>query len=281
MTEQLDLEAIEARANAATSGPWHMSNTGGDSVWGNPPRALLIFDAPAQKRTDAEFSAAARTDVPALIAEVRRLRYEFAVGQQQGTVCAGCGVFKHTPVRRDSMGGYVCGGCLERELDRLRDELHETSRDTQGLAEENDSLRAELDQAQASNKRLLGIAQEIEREQSEDNAAHGELVASLRAEAAARTQRGCQCTSEEMASLRAEVADLRRVVAELDEDGRMHTEMIRGMAIELGELKKRDPERKCAYSNEPYITRCDKPYHEHLPSPAMACLHAFVEPEAP
>jgi hypothetical protein len=52
--ETLDLDAIEARANAAMAGPWH-------------------WDA-HRVPTIAEFIAAAREDVPALVAEVRSLR---------------------------------------------------------------------------------------------------------------------------------------------------------------------------------------------------------------
>lgn len=290
MTEPLDLEAIEARANAATDGPWKWdydpSNDGDRGELANVNGVPAVLSAGwgecvVASDADAAFISHARTDIPVLIAEVRRLRdhdrktqrlrddllradqvdaelerlrHEFSVAQQQGTACAGCGVFKHTPVRRDSMGGYVCGGCLERELDRLRDELHETSRDTQGLAEENDSLRAELHRISFASGQIphdtterdlrLGLASAMA-----DNMA-------LRAEVAAsehhapndsctgsRICRSCLCdrlseVSAQNTAAQSELADLRRVVAELDEDGRMHTEMIRGMAIELGELRK-------------------------------------------
>jgi hypothetical protein len=36
---------------------------------------------------------------------------------QQHTVCACCGEDRHTPLRRDHMGGYVCIRCIEKELD--------------------------------------------------------------------------------------------------------------------------------------------------------------------
>lgn len=75
----LDLEAISERADAAVRGPWHVEYFG-DS--GYPQRiandaAVLVADThegggyPART---AEFIAAARSDVPALIAEVERLR---------------------------------------------------------------------------------------------------------------------------------------------------------------------------------------------------------------
>ena len=36
----------------------------------------------------------------------------------QATKCAGCGEYKHTPLRRDQMGGYVCLTCIDKELDK-------------------------------------------------------------------------------------------------------------------------------------------------------------------
>lgn len=66
------LDAIEACANAATPGPWeHGGNDG--LVW--PERVGDPVSASTEPE-DADFIAAARTDVPALVAEVRRLRAE-------------------------------------------------------------------------------------------------------------------------------------------------------------------------------------------------------------
>ena len=67
MTEA-EIDAIEARANAATEGPWKVL----------PPcmvtdgRGMVI--ARTNDSCNDEFISHARTDVPALIAEVRRLR---------------------------------------------------------------------------------------------------------------------------------------------------------------------------------------------------------------
>lgn len=80
---RLDLDAIEARANAATPGPWCTDSweiyqgteyVAGAEWIGETCRAGEMDDS----RADAEFVAAARTDVPALVAEVRRLRAELA-----------------------------------------------------------------------------------------------------------------------------------------------------------------------------------------------------------
>jgi len=92
-----ELDAIEAREKAATEGPWRAVAQDGGEVfhgfergvvtgWDHPQlrgplditglgidlrsgRAVRRMDA-----TDAEFIAHARSDVPALVAEVRRLR---------------------------------------------------------------------------------------------------------------------------------------------------------------------------------------------------------------
>jgi hypothetical protein len=79
-----DLDAIEERANAATPGPWHVDDEdyaeaiyAADDVttviaggrWGGEARVFETTE-------DARFIAHARTDVPALVAEVRRLRTE-------------------------------------------------------------------------------------------------------------------------------------------------------------------------------------------------------------
>lgn len=81
MTED-ELTAIEQRANAATPGPWTTTNVydgmaGVDDANGR----LIVFFGPDSKTgefyhdwPEAEFIAHARTDIPALIAEVRRLR---------------------------------------------------------------------------------------------------------------------------------------------------------------------------------------------------------------
>ena len=78
------LAEIEARANAATEGPWMAGTVEGidyGAVYGAPETdecgitaiPWLVDDLSRYPGT-AEFIAAARTDVPALLAEVRRLQ---------------------------------------------------------------------------------------------------------------------------------------------------------------------------------------------------------------
>lgn len=82
----LDLDAIEARANAATEGPWHVVTAWTDYVAyqvtdDGEAASMNCYGGSGAMNTglgviedDAEFIAHARTDVPALVAEVRRLR---------------------------------------------------------------------------------------------------------------------------------------------------------------------------------------------------------------
>lgn len=69
----LDLEAIKARAEAATPGPWERRITTFTSCGVQGPE-MAIYDEGGHGEEDAEFIAHARTDIPALVAEVERLR---------------------------------------------------------------------------------------------------------------------------------------------------------------------------------------------------------------
>lgn len=86
MTDE-ELDAIEARAAAATWGPWRAGHVEAEGkVWARDAHALggphlgevCIFNANLHRphTPDREFVAHARTDVPALVAELRRVRAE-------------------------------------------------------------------------------------------------------------------------------------------------------------------------------------------------------------
>lgn len=85
----LDLTAIQARAAAATPGPWDWST---------------VIEIPYHGE-NSEFVAAARTDVPALLAEIIALRtriagYESALNFQ--TTCTGCADYLDQLLDRDA-----------------------------------------------------------------------------------------------------------------------------------------------------------------------------------
>lgn len=91
---EIDLDAIEARAAAATGGPWFNATCSacssceraaerecehGDRIGRSVDSLLCFFDDEGAPRfwhhdTDGEFVAHAREDIPALCAEIRRLR---------------------------------------------------------------------------------------------------------------------------------------------------------------------------------------------------------------
>lgn len=76
---ELDLDAVRARLNAATEGPWRFSNTTDTrgrkgEFRAPPPHNGFMLVGPWTNDADAEFIANARTDVEALADEVERLR---------------------------------------------------------------------------------------------------------------------------------------------------------------------------------------------------------------
>ncbi len=57
------------------------------------------------------------------VTELRKeLRSRWTYASTQATNCAGCGEHKHTPLRVDWMGGYVCLTCIDKKLEELHDD---------------------------------------------------------------------------------------------------------------------------------------------------------------
>lgn len=94
---ELDLDAIEKRASAATEGPWLLgdgfsdeSNDADDWAIRTPSGFLCASPDDGVRGShdfrDATFIVHAREDVPALVAEVRRLREENANRRRGGSV---------------------------------------------------------------------------------------------------------------------------------------------------------------------------------------------------
>ena len=76
----IDLEAIKARAEAATPGPWWHEWVDGDDWWavyGQPTGDMVCPEVCTMwSSDDAAYIATAREDVPALVAEIERLTGE-------------------------------------------------------------------------------------------------------------------------------------------------------------------------------------------------------------
>lgn len=84
----LDLDAIKARSVAATAGPWQRLD---QTVYAGPDEhGVVVAETYGdQHDADAIFIAHAREDVPALVAEVERLRkIESAARDIEGWVLA-------------------------------------------------------------------------------------------------------------------------------------------------------------------------------------------------
>lgn len=81
VTAGLDLDALEALANAAAPGPWVKDDVAGGSCRVYNDHDFVIYDEGGHGPGDAAFIAATRTAVPALIAEVRRLRKQLALAE--------------------------------------------------------------------------------------------------------------------------------------------------------------------------------------------------------
>jgi hypothetical protein len=73
-----ELAAIEARANAATPGPWGWREVGSGfyptAIVYDRDDAEVVKDTDFIVKDDLEFIAHAREDIPKLIAEIRRLK---------------------------------------------------------------------------------------------------------------------------------------------------------------------------------------------------------------
>lgn len=93
MTTEINIEAIRQRTEAACPGPWQKYNGNegteyaplwavANDAYHNPPanedEPWIAVDVHTGIEADAEFIAHARQDIPALIAEVERLRARLA-----------------------------------------------------------------------------------------------------------------------------------------------------------------------------------------------------------
>ena len=101
----MDLEAIKARERAATPGPWLPSGYGWNIVSAGEDGVSVSTRAPQtyldgtdyDPRADAQFIAHAREDVPALVAEVERLREIVECGCYGGQVTIGWDQWRPCP----------------------------------------------------------------------------------------------------------------------------------------------------------------------------------------
>lgn len=145
--QPLDLDAIEARANAATPGPWF--NDSHEIYAGEntdiPAMSEWIGETCDPRRPDhgaanAEFVAAARTDVPALVAEIRRLTAD--VDMWRRTV---------TRTEQGRARAIADNDRLATELQQARAALHSVESDADRASRKGYDLDAEDIRATAHN----------------------------------------------------------------------------------------------------------------------------------
>lgn len=65
------------------------------------------------------YSEAVKASVEILASELGGSEVLPTYSSTQHTKCAVCGEDKHTPLRRDEMGGYVCLTCIDKRLEKL------------------------------------------------------------------------------------------------------------------------------------------------------------------
>ena len=79
---------------------YHDENDPLPSTWEDPPTTITPLYATPPARLHAPLSD----------------EHPYTYASTQATKCAGCGEYKHTPLRIDAMGGYVCLTCIDKKL---------------------------------------------------------------------------------------------------------------------------------------------------------------------
>lgn len=72
----------------------------------------------------------------------------YAYASKQATTCAGCGEYKHTPLRIDAMGGYVCLTCIDNKLSSLLGEFGYTAAQAVDLGQFREAVEYWRDSAE-------------------------------------------------------------------------------------------------------------------------------------
>ena len=148
---ELDLDAIRARCDAATRGPWTYDEAGYVDVGLPRSRSIAIgIEIDATAKSDGDFIAHARTDIPALLAHIEELAERALTAEER--------LEQRTRERDEARAqlaaigtGAPCDGHRHCCADRRR------------LAEELLRVRAERDNAQltfASCNRARRLAEE-------------------------------------------------------------------------------------------------------------------------
>ena len=207
----INLDEIEARANAATPGPW-LPPVPRERGPGCDDRACVVDHEgcavwPWHRREDMEFAYAARTDVPALIARVRELEEQLLTAEER--------LEQRTRERdheRATIAGVLaCGGSTYSEGEvALRAQAAEAQQLAKQMMDERDdeciALRAECERLrtfaaqnfsamirqEAEQMREYGLSYEgvrkVLREHDDGEISFGKLMELIRAAARAMAE---------------------------------------------------------------------------------------------
>ena len=189
-----ELAEIEARAAAATEGPWEADGSEIYDAAGDWVGESLDLDAPDGGETNARFAAAARTDVPRLVAALRAAREERGQERWRATqelerktasfdkeIAEAVADIERIAAERDEASRLakdrltVIGAIREEqarlrhlaadETEQLRGELHQMRDHSAADLETIRNLRAALARAEqattAARQRVLAICDEM------------------------------------------------------------------------------------------------------------------------
>lgn len=141
-------------------------------------RTLLAINSVIANAVAAQAQPAAQA-TPAQQAAGEPVVHTYA--STQATNCAGCGKHKHTPLRIDAMGGYVCLTCIDNKLGSLLGEF--------GYPEPDDTHPAPaVPDVEDLRDRLVAISAAVA--DCDDRAAQSMLGEILRLLAAAQAKAG-------------------------------------------------------------------------------------------
>jgi hypothetical protein len=149
-----ELDAIEARAKAATPGPWRQGAVDKIRVFGDPDGETLApglgrcvcivnqWTGEERRDADAAFIAAAREDVPRLVAALREARKQLAeVVDYAARQDAELATLRAEPARRTADAALDAAASWEQRLRNAMKNIASVTEDRDRLARENEALR--------------------------------------------------------------------------------------------------------------------------------------------
>lgn len=178
----INLDEIERRANAATPGPWGHEM---GAVLSIPTGGRFVASVGKQCMNDAPFIAAARTDVPALIARVRELEDRLSDTEDRR--------YRLTQELDEALADYQdLGRVMHEECSRLEAECAELRAECERTRIFGSRKFAELRAADVEQMREYGLSYEgvrkVLHEYNDGEMSFGKLMDLIRAAARAMAE---------------------------------------------------------------------------------------------